>query len=183
MSKRQNNIDDMNESANVKAKSEFLDEADEHPFFITVSSVEKPSLDKCCKFVSHPSCGAISTFLGTTRDSFKGKTVSSLSYESYVPMALKELSKLCTEAKVKHNVHRIAVQHVLGDCQVGEVSVVIAASSPHRRDALECVSFMIDELKAKVPIWKLEVYHGEEESVWKENVEWHDGRITRVMRK
>jgi molybdopterin synthase catalytic subunit len=173
----------MTDSAEVIAKSQPPEDIDSTSFFITVSSEEKPSLDKCYKFVSHPSCGAISTFLGTTRDSFNGKAVSRLSYEGYVPMAVKELDKLCREAKTKYNVHRIAVQHVLGDCPVGEVSVIIAASSPHRSDALQCVTFMIDELKAKVPIWKLEVYEGEEDCVWKENVEWHGGKITRVMYK
>jgi molybdopterin synthase catalytic subunit len=175
----------MTDSAEVKAESQPPEDKDIDgtSFFITVSSEDKPCLDKCYKFVSHPSCGAISTFVGTTRDSFNGKAVSRLSYEGYVPMAVKELDKLCREAKTKYNVHRIAVQHVLGDCPVGEVSVIIAASSPHRSDALQCVTFMIEELKAKVPIWKLEVYKGEEDSVWKENVEWHGGKITRVMYK
>jgi len=155
---------------------------DETQFLITVSSEEKPSLERCCKFVSHSSCGAISTFTGITRDCLEDRIVTNLSYEGYVPMAVKELFKLCTEAKAKYHVHRIAVQHILGNCPVGEESVVIAASSPHRRNAIDCVAFLIDELKATVPIWKLEVYQNEE-SVWKENIEWHNGRRRRVMRK
>ena len=96
--------------------------------------------------------------MGITRDNFKGKKVEKLSYEGYVPMAEKELRKLCDEACEKYSVQKIAAVHILGDCPVGDASVILACSSPHRRDALHCVEFLIDELKARVPIWKLEVY-------------------------
>jgi molybdopterin synthase catalytic subunit len=74
--------------------------------------------------------------------------------------------------------------HVLGDCPVGSASVVVGCNSPHRREAIRCTEYLIDELKARVPIWKKEVYEGDEEkSVWKENVEWREGRRRRVMVK
>jgi molybdopterin synthase catalytic subunit len=144
-----------------------------------------PSLEECTKFVSQPSCGAISTFLGITRDNFDNKTVTKLSYEGYVPMAEKELIKLCREANEKYpSIARIAAVHILGDCPVEKASVILCASSPHRRDAMHCVEFLIDELKARVPIWKREVYRdGDGESVWKENMEWFQGRQRRVMVK
>ena len=150
-------------------------------FFIKVSE-DLPSLQECCDFVNDPSCGAISTFIGTTRDNFQGKKVTKLSYEGYVPMAEKELRKLCEYACTKYKVHKIAAVHILGDCPVGEASVILACSSPHRRDSLHCVEYLIDTLKAKVPIWKLECYEGDD-AVWKENVEWKEGKQERVMVK
>jgi molybdopterin synthase catalytic subunit len=155
--------------------------SDGEKFFIRVSE-NLPSLKECTEFVNDPSCGAISTFIGTTRDDFQGKKVTKLSYEGYVPMAEKELRKLCEEASTKYQVHRIAAVHILGDCPVGEASVILACSSPHRRDALHCVEFLIDTLKAQVPIWKRECYEGDD-AVWKENVEWKQGRQERVMVK
>jgi molybdopterin synthase catalytic subunit len=71
-------------------------------------------------------------------------------------MAEKELRKLCEEACTKYQVHKIVAVHILGDCPVGEASVILACSSAHRRDALHCVEFLIDTLKAQVPIWKRE---------------------------
>lgn len=157
-------------------------QVDKHRFWIQVSE-EIPSVQKCYEFCSKdPGCGAVSTFVGITRDNFLGKKVRKLSYEGYVPMAEKELLKLCHESVEKHpSIARIACVHILGDCGIGEASVVLAASSPHRRDSLQCIEFLIDELKARVPIWKLEVYEGDEDSVWKENVEWHKGQRERVL--
>jgi len=152
------------------------------PFLIEVSET-LPTLDECVEFVSMPSCGAISTFLGITRDNFRNKKVLELKYEAYVPMAKKVLHQLCKDAQSKFSdIERIAVVHILGDCPVSKPSVIICASSPHRRESLDCVSFMIDELKANVPIWKLEVYEGDEEgAIWKENIEWKNGEKKRVM--
>lgn len=150
-------------------------------YWIKVSE-DIPSLEDCSAFVSDPTCGAISTFVGITRNNFQGKKVVKLSYEGYVPMAEKELRKLCDDASQKYNVTKIAAVHILGDCPVEKASVILACSSPHRRDALHCVEYLIDELKARVPIWKKEVYEGDD-SVWKENVEWKDGKAKRVMSK
>lgn len=153
----------------------------ETAYFIQVSD-KLPSLQECYDFVNDPACGAVSTFVGTTRDHFKGKNVVKLSYEGYVPMAEKELKQLCDDAVGKFSVKKIAAVHVLGDCPVGQASVVLACSSPHRRDSLKCCEYLIDELKARVPIWKREVYEGDD-SVWKENVEWRAGKRQRVMVK
>jgi Molybdopterin converting factor, large subunit len=144
-----------------------------------------PSLEECTSFVSDPSCGAISTFTGITRNNFQGKQVVKLSYEGYVPMAERELGKICTEATQKYpSIVKIAAVHVLGDCPVEAASVILCASSPHRKDAMYGVEFLIDELKARVPIWKREVYReGDGESVWKENIEWFQGKQQRIMVK
>lgn len=143
-----------------------------------------PSLEECHTFCSHPACGAISSFAGITRDNFDGKIVTKLSYEGYVPMAEKELRKLCDDTCIKYpSIQKIAAVHILGDCPVGAASVILVCSSPHRRDALHGVEFLIDELKARIPIWKREVYEGDQGSTWKENVEWNQGEPTRVMVK
>ncbi|GAB2267438.1 Molybdopterin synthase catalytic subunit [Dionaea muscipula] len=124
---------------------------------------------KYINFVSAPQCGAISTFSGTTRDTFDGKTVVELKYEAYVPMAIRCIKSISSSARSKWNLGSIAVAHRLGPVPVGETSVFIAISSVHRIDALDACKFLIDEIKAIVPIWKKEVYANGE--VWKENSE------------
>jgi len=115
--------------------------------------------------------GATSLFVGTTRDNFQGKKVVRLEYEAYEGMARKELAKLCQEVRSKWpGIHKIAIHHRLGVVEVTQASVVIAVSSPHRRDSLEAVQFAIDKLKQTVPIWKKEIY-AEGEDAWKENQE------------
>ncbi|KAF2291808.1 hypothetical protein GH714_035689 [Hevea brasiliensis] len=116
-----------------------------------------------------PQAGAIATFSGTTRDTFEGKIVVELRYEAYVPMAVRQIKSICSSARLSWNVHSIAVAHRLGPVPVGETSVFIAVSAVHRADALDACKFVIDELKASVPIWKKEVYSNGE--VWKENSE------------
>lgn len=147
---------------------------DNSRFMVSVSEL-LPSLEECYQFVVTGGSGAVSTFVGITRDNFQGKTVLKLSYEGYVPMALKELRKLCRDCTHQFpSVEKIAAVHILGDCPVGHASVILAASSPHRREALHATEYLIDELKRRIPIWKREVYAGnggELESVWKENAE------------
>ncbi|KAH7728367.1 Protein T27A3.6 [Aphelenchoides avenae] len=123
------------------------------------------------KFVGIPSCGAISVFIGTTRDTFNGKTVVRLEYEAYDQMAYQELRKLCMRVRNEYpSIERVAIIHRIGEVAVGEESVVIATSSPHRRDAIHATEMLIDELKRVVPIWKKEVY-GDGSASWKENGE------------
>ncbi|XP_054794936.1 molybdopterin synthase catalytic subunit-like [Prosopis cineraria] len=129
---------------------------------------------KYMNYVSAPQAGAIATFSGTTRDTFEGKTVLELRYEAYVPMAVRCLKSLCSSARASWNLHSIAVAHRLGTVPVGETSVFVAVSAVHRADAMEACRFLIDELKATVPIWKKEVYTNGE--VWKENCEFMDRR-------
>ncbi|KAI0217132.1 Molybdopterin synthase catalytic subunit [Lamellibrachia satsuma] len=137
-----------------------------------VSVTECPlSIEQMTQLVTSPSSGAIATFIGTTRDDFDGKKVVRLEYEAYQPMAEQQLRKICGEVRSKWPaVERMAIAHRTGLVPVAESSVIIAISSPHRRDALEGVQYAIDVLKASVPIWKKEVYE-ESESKWKENRE------------
>ena len=116
-----------------------------------------------------PTAGAIATFVGTTRDHFEGKRVVRLEYEAYKPMAEKELRAIIREARARWTLRHVAISHRTGLVPITESSVEIAISSSHRGEALEAVRFMIDELKARVPIWKKEVY--ENGACWKENKE------------
>nr|DAD25933.1 TPA_asm: hypothetical protein HUJ06_027401 [Nelumbo nucifera] len=131
-------------------------------------------LTKYMNFVHSPQSGAIATFSGTTRDTFEGKTVVELRYEAYVPMAMRQIKSICTSARSLWHLDSIAVSHRLGPVAVGETSVFIAISAVHRADALDACKYVIDEIKASVPIWKKEVYSNGE--VWKENLEFLERR-------
>lgn len=119
------------------------------------------------------SCGAVSLFVGTTRDHFEGKRVVELVYEAYEAMAEKELIKICRSVRDKWKVEHIAFEHRLGLVPVTEASVVVAISSEHRAEAMEAVRWAVEELKKSVPIWKKEVYAQEEGQTaqWKANPE------------
>ncbi|XP_060073588.1 molybdopterin synthase catalytic subunit-like [Ylistrum balloti] len=131
---------------------------------------DRINADVTSKLVSSPACGAISVFIGTTRDNFGGKKVLRLEYEAYIPMAKKKMMEICHQIRDKWDIHKIAMVHRIGVVPVEEASIIIAVSSPHRKESLEAVSFAIDTVKAVVPIWKKEIY-GDESSAWKENKE------------
>ena len=124
--------------------------------------------------ISDPSTGAISLFVGTTRDEFEGKKVIRLDYEAYIPMAEKKIKQLCDNIRSKWpgKIHHISIHHRLGRVEPTEASVIIAITSAHRKESLDAVQYAIDTLKATVPIWKKEIY-GNDDSVpkWKENKE------------
>lgn len=132
---------------------------------------DKLSGEKLIDMVADDSCGAVSMFMGVTRDNFDGKKVVCLEYESYEAMALKSLKAICTDIRQKWpDVVNIAIYHRLGIVPTGESSIVIVINSPHRKDSLQAVAYCIDQVKATVPIWKKESYDGDA-SVWKENKE------------
>jgi len=110
--------------------------------------------------VRHPQAGAVVLFLGTVRDNRAGQRVHHLEYEAYQTMALREMERVAAEAARRWPVLRIAMAHRLGRLAVGDISVAIAVSSAHRRDAFEAGRFAIDTLKQTVPIWKKEVWEG-----------------------
>ena len=93
------------------------------------------------------------------------KTVIQLEYESYIPMAEKVLSNIIYEARTKWALTKVAIYHRIGTVPVGETSVIIAASSIHRKESLHAVEWLINRLKEKAPIWKKEVYS--DGSIWK----------------
>lgn len=118
--------------------------------------------------VRQPAAGAVATFLGTTRNAFQGKEVRYLEYEAYAPMAERVMGEIGTEVADRWpSVTGVAIEHRVGRVDVGETSVTIAVSAPHRREALEACAFAIDRLKARLPVWKKEVFADGE--VWREN--------------
>lgn len=130
------------------------------------------SIQEVVEAVKSPTCGAVSLFIGTTReDQLQGRKVIGLNYEAYEAMVQSELSKLSRDVRERwSHVTHICVHHRLGWVAVGEVSVAVAISAPHRGDSEEAVQFMVTRLKASVPIWKKEVFE-DDSCRWKENTE------------
>ena len=119
--------------------------------------------------VRRRSNGAVVTFLGTTRDSTDDRQVLHLEYEAYEPMAEKKLAEIADELRDRYGVSDVAVSHRLGRLEVGEISLVVAVSAPHRREAFEACQRAVDRIKQTVPIWKKEYFEGGE--VWVESPE------------
>ncbi|XP_013170942.1 PREDICTED: molybdopterin synthase catalytic subunit [Papilio xuthus] len=133
---------------------------------------DKLSVEAISELVGDSSCGAISVFIGTTRDNFEGKKVVKLEYEAYEAMALKAFKDICNEIRSKWPaVHGIAIYHRVGEVECREASLVVAVSSAHRGPALAATAHCVDSLKASAPVWKREHYAGEHAPVWKENPE------------
>jgi MoaE-MoaD fusion protein len=107
--------------------------------------------------------GAIATFQGTVRRQSRGRTVIALEYEAYSGMAEKVMAEIAAGVKERYDLCEVAIAHRTGRCEIGEVSVAIAVSAPHRQDALSACRDVIDELKERVPLWKKELYEGGEE--------------------
>ena len=119
---------------------------------------KKLDLAFCYDFVTDNSCGGISAFIGTVRNDTKGKEVLQLDFSAYEPMAIKEMQKIADLALEKFNIQKIAIHHATGMLQIGDVPVIITASSKHRKDAFLACEFAIDTLKETVPIWKKEYF-------------------------
>lgn len=132
---------------------------------ITESPIDRAEVDAA---VDHPGAGAIVTFLGVTRNNFDGRPVTGLSYEAYPEMATSEMAKIVAEVQQRWPGAQVAVVHRIGELVVGEVSVVISTSAPHRDEAYQASRFAIDALKARVPIWKKEHY-ADGAADWKAN--------------
>jgi molybdopterin synthase catalytic subunit len=112
-------------------------------------------------FVASPAAGGVDVFLGCTRAESRaadGRPLVALDYEAYGTMALKEMRGLAAAARARWPVVRLAVLHRTGRVGLAEPSVVIAVATPHRAEAFEACRWLIDELKARVPIWKREVW-------------------------
>ena len=106
--------------------------------------------------VRRPDCGAVVTFLGTVRDLTDGRVTTALDYEAYPGMAEKKLAEIEQEVRARWPIGEIVLVHRLGHLGVGEVSVAVAVSCPHRAQAFEACRHAIDRLKELVPIWKKE---------------------------
>ena len=107
--------------------------------------------------------GAIATFLGTVRAQSRGRDVIALEYEAYAEMAEEVMAEISEELRARYDLCKVAITHRLGRVEVGETSVAIAVSAPHRQDALAACADAIEALKARVPLWKKELYADGEE--------------------
>ena len=126
-------------------------------------SAEPLDLGAAVAEVADERAGAIATFVGTTRVQSRGRTVLHLEYEAYEGMAERVMEELADSLRSRHDLCAVAIHHRVGRVGIGEQSVVIAVSAPHRHDALAACREAIDTLKETVPLWKKEVYEGGEE--------------------
>jgi MoaE-MoaD fusion protein len=114
--------------------------------------------------VAHKGAGAICTFTGVVRDSSRGRSVTHLEYEAYAEMATAQMRKIADEIEQQWPEARVAMAHRTGRLEVGEPSVVVSVSSPHRAEAIAACKWGIDRLKETVPIWKKE--HAADGTYW-----------------
>ncbi|MDQ3179348.1 MAG: molybdenum cofactor biosynthesis protein MoaE [Acidobacteriota bacterium] len=119
---------------------------------------ETINIGEVARRVVPTNCGATVTLDGFVRQFTKGRETLHLVYEAYEPMALKEIKNLIEKAHGQFEIAHVAVVHRLGKLEIGETSVVISVSAPHRKAAFEACEWLIRELKRTVPIWKKEVY-------------------------
>lgn len=117
--------------------------------------------------VRSPKAGAIVLFAGTTRDNFNNKPVKELQYQSYVVLALRTMLRISQSMQSKHSLTSVAMVHRLGVVPIGEESILISVSSPHRQAAWRAGEEMLEEVKAKVEIWKKEEF--EDGGIWRAN--------------
>ena len=121
------------------------------------------SIERVTNEVASDAAGAVVTFVGTTRARSRGRDVIRLEYEAYEGMAEAEMERIARELRERHDVDDVAIHHRVGPVEVGETSVVIAVSAPHRAAAFDACREAIDTLKQTVPLWKKELYVGGEE--------------------
>jgi len=126
-------------------------------------SGEPLSLDAVVREVAREGAGAIATFTGTVRDRSRERAVIRLEYEAFEGMAEQTMASLAAALKERYALCEIAIHHRTGPVEIGEPSVMIAVSAPHRADALAACREAIDTLKQTVPLWKKELYEGGEE--------------------
>lgn len=108
--------------------------------------------------VADDSCGASAVFLGCVRNVNEGRPVTGIEYSAYRGMADREMASIAREAAEQFGVTRLVVEHRLGMLGLGDVSVAVVAAHPHRAPALDATRYVIEQLKRRVPIWKLEQY-------------------------
>ena len=139
-------------------------------FSIVSSAIDVSALTA---LVAHAGAGAVVTFAGDVRAENDGRAVTLLEYEAYASMAVAEMERIAEEIAVAIPVARLAVHHRVGALHVGDTAIVCVASAPHRAEAFDACRRLIDEIKARVPIWKRE--HGPDGPYW---VGWEDARCS-----
>lgn len=126
--------------------------------FICGVTTKAISVADAIKFIADESCGALIVFLGTVRNENEGRRVMGVNYSAFKEMAENEFNKICKSAIKKWEIGKIAIMHRIGKLKLGEISVIIAVSAPHRKEAYRASRFAIEKLKRVAPIWKEEIY-------------------------
>ena len=123
---------------------------------------ESLAVTAASEWAVRPDCGALVVFAGTARDHAPGRPgVTGLEYEAYEELVVPKLASIVDEARIRWpEIGRMAIIHRVGEVAIGEASVVVAVSSPHRPESYEASRFAIEALKASVPIWKRETWSG-----------------------
>ena len=116
------------------------------------------------KMAESDKAGAVAVFIGTVRNHSQHKKVVSLEYEAYEAMAIRKMKEISEAAKQKWPIEKVAIHHRIGKLDIGDIAVVLAVSTPHRKESFEACEHLIDTLKEVVPIWKKEIY--EDGEVW-----------------
>ena len=124
---------------------------------VTTAELDLPAL---IRLIDAPATGAVASFVGLVRDHNQGRRVLHLVYEAYQPLAEKALQRIVDEALERWPTVTLAIHHRTGRLSIGEASVAIAASSPHRADAFAACRYAIERIKQIVPIWKHEYFEG-----------------------
>ncbi|KAF5374787.1 hypothetical protein D9758_000325 [Tetrapyrgos nigripes] len=150
-------------SASVEAKSEASGAICAISYTLDVPAIIRSVCDD--------GAGANVHFIGTTRNSFQGKVVTRLEYQAYSKLAVKTMMDIVQRAIESHSPAKCAVWHRIGVVPVGEPSIVVAVSAPHRKEAFSACEQILEEVKQKAQIWKREYYEGEDENAaqWKSN--------------
>jgi molybdopterin converting factor subunit 1 len=147
------------------AESETNDEEEASRDFFELTR-EQIDVGAVARRVVLPECGATVTLDGYVREWTRGRRTLYLVYEAYGPMALSEMRRLGQQVRERFNISHVGIVHRTGRLEIGDTSVVISISAPHRRAAFEACEWTIKELKRTVPIWKKEFY--EDGEVWVE---------------
>ena len=116
--------------------------------------------------------GAVALFYGVVRNHNMGRSVQYLEYDAYESMAVKKLREVADEVCAKFPVNGVAALHRIGRLEIGETSLLVAVSSPHRKEAFEACHYAVDRIKETVPVWKKEV--------WEDGSEWIEGHMPDV---
>ncbi|WP_372496280.1 molybdenum cofactor biosynthesis protein MoaE [Metabacillus halosaccharovorans] len=120
------------------------------------------SIEEITNKVIRNEAGAVTTFTGTVREFTYGKRTLSLEYQAYEKMAVKKLEQIGEEIKEKWSEAKVAITHRIGKLEISEIAVVIAVSTPHRKDAYAANEYAIERIKQIVPIWKKEIWESGE---------------------
>ncbi|KAL4805566.1 Molybdopterin biosynthesis MoaE [Aspergillus unguis] len=171
------------DSSNTNPESETLPphlDPTTYPRTLTTTHSDKPihleltyhtlSPDTALSHTSSPSSGANILFLGTTRNTFEDRPVARLSYTTYPALALKSLHKIATSAVEQFDLNAVYIAHRLGEVPVSEASIVVAVGAGHRGGAWRGAEWVLEEVKAKVEVWKREEFV-DGGSEWRENRE------------